>query len=173
MPPPACAAQCDMAIGDRFKTKSTVQVCIFFDNKLLRGNRALKYSSTDFDAFHSPNMDPLAVVGVDIKVKHLFACIVPGGMCGGLPDKKARVLTYLPANILRVFGPVVSERATMEQINWKDILPSPEDYGGMQPVRAGRTLCPEVAALHMFPGITATIIRNFLAPPLKGLVLMG
>lgn len=51
----------------RFKA-AVLQVCIFFDNKLLRGNRALKYSSTDFDAFQSPNIEPLATVGVDIKV---------------------------------------------------------------------------------------------------------
>jgi hypothetical protein len=74
---------------------------------------------------------------------------------------------------LLVLAKLVPHCAPFSQVNWKDVLPYPEEYGNLNPMRAGRTLCPDVAALHMFPGITATIIRNFLAPPLKGLVLMG
>lgn len=36
------------------------EVCLYFDRKLLRGNRTRKVSSSDFAAFASPNMDPLA-----------------------------------------------------------------------------------------------------------------
>lgn len=38
------------------------EVCLFFNYKLFRGNRATKVSSTDFDAFASPNHPPLAVI---------------------------------------------------------------------------------------------------------------
>jgi lysophospholipase len=38
------------------------EVCLFFDSKLFRGNRATKISAEDFDAFGSPNMPPLATV---------------------------------------------------------------------------------------------------------------
>ena len=38
------------------------EVCLFFDNKLFRGNRATKVSATDFAAFDSPNCAPLATI---------------------------------------------------------------------------------------------------------------
>ncbi|KAI9775574.1 MAG: hypothetical protein M1816_005892 [Peltula sp. TS41687] len=38
------------------------EVCLFFNYKLFRGNRATKVSSTDFDAFSSPNHPPLVVI---------------------------------------------------------------------------------------------------------------
>ncbi|BGP14338.1 hypothetical protein JCM10213v2_002285 [Rhodosporidiobolus nylandii] len=44
------------------------EVCLFFDNKLFRGNRAIKFSSEDFHAFQSPNLAPLATVGIDVDV---------------------------------------------------------------------------------------------------------
>ena len=44
-----------------------LQVSIFFDSVLLRGNRSTKVDNGSFDAFASPNMEPLAVVGVSIK----------------------------------------------------------------------------------------------------------
>jgi 60kDa lysophospholipase len=38
------------------------EVCLFFNHKLFRGNRATKVSSVDFDAFDSPNHAPLASI---------------------------------------------------------------------------------------------------------------
>ena len=43
------------------------EVCIYFDNKLTRGNRTAKYSAEHFDAFSSPNYPPLAEVGLHLK----------------------------------------------------------------------------------------------------------
>jgi L-asparaginase len=43
------------------------EVCIFFDNKLTRGNRTTKMSAEHFDAFNSPNYRPLAEVGLHLK----------------------------------------------------------------------------------------------------------
>jgi L-asparaginase len=43
------------------------EVCIYFDNKLTRGNRTTKMSAEHFDAFSSPNYPPLAEVGLHIK----------------------------------------------------------------------------------------------------------
>lgn len=45
------------------------EVCIFFDNKLMRGNRTVKINSEGFDAFQSPNMQPLGIAGIHIKYK--------------------------------------------------------------------------------------------------------
>ncbi|MCL2201423.1 MAG: asparaginase domain-containing protein, partial [Oscillospiraceae bacterium] len=44
------------------------EVCILFDNVLLRGNRSRKVSSTGFAGFDSPNFRPLAKIGEHITV---------------------------------------------------------------------------------------------------------
>jgi len=46
---------------------SVPEVCIYFDNKLSRGNRTTKLSAEHFDAFSSPNYEYLAEVGLHIK----------------------------------------------------------------------------------------------------------
>lgn len=43
------------------------EVCIYFDFKLFRGNRAIKRDSENFSAFVSENYPALATAGVDIK----------------------------------------------------------------------------------------------------------
>ena len=45
------------------------EVCVYFNQKLRRGNRTTKVSATDFDAFISPNYPSLAYVGIDIDLK--------------------------------------------------------------------------------------------------------
>jgi len=46
------------------------EVCIYFNNLLLRGNRAQKVNTFSFNAFASPNFPVLAHVGVNINVRH-------------------------------------------------------------------------------------------------------
>lgn len=48
------------------------EVCIFFNSRLLRGNRAKKQESSDFDAFHSENYPLLANAGVRIEFYYPF-----------------------------------------------------------------------------------------------------
>lgn len=43
------------------------EVCIYFDNVLMRGNRATKINSDNFRAFRSPNYPPLAEAGINIR----------------------------------------------------------------------------------------------------------
>lgn len=43
------------------------EVCIYFDNILMRGNRASKINSDHFRAFRSPNFPPLAEAGIHIR----------------------------------------------------------------------------------------------------------
>ncbi|KKA28241.1 hypothetical protein TD95_002408 [Thielaviopsis punctulata] len=46
------------------------EVCLFFNHKLFRGNRTTKTSATNFNAFESPNCEPLAKInglGVDVN----------------------------------------------------------------------------------------------------------
>lgn len=44
------------------------EVTLMFNNKLFRGNRTSKISIDELDAFASPNMAPLATIGVQIEV---------------------------------------------------------------------------------------------------------
>jgi L-asparaginase len=43
------------------------EVCIYFENQLLRGNRTVKYNAEFFHAFVSGNYPPLADIGINIK----------------------------------------------------------------------------------------------------------
>lgn len=43
------------------------EVCIYFDNLLMRGNRTMKMSSDNFNAFCSENLPPLAEAGISIR----------------------------------------------------------------------------------------------------------
>lgn len=48
------------------------EVCILFNNYLLRGNRARKSQSLYFDAFHSDNYPFLAQIGIDIMYQNEY-----------------------------------------------------------------------------------------------------
>lgn len=48
-------------------TPMVPEVAIYFENKLMRGNRTSKYNAENFNAFLSGNYPPLAEVGVRIK----------------------------------------------------------------------------------------------------------
>ena len=49
------------------------EVCIFFENELMRGNRTTKINAENFNAFRSFNYPPLAKVGVHIRYEeHLI-----------------------------------------------------------------------------------------------------
>lgn len=43
------------------------EVCVCFDNMLMRGNRSKKVNSSDFRAFRSENLPPLAEAGIAIR----------------------------------------------------------------------------------------------------------
>ena len=46
------------------------EVCVFFENHLMRGNRTIKHSAENFRAFSSFNYPPLATVGIHIKYEY-------------------------------------------------------------------------------------------------------
>jgi L-asparaginase len=49
------------------------EVAIYFEYSLYRGNRATKISASSFEAFQSPNCEPLAIAGVHLSFgKHLL-----------------------------------------------------------------------------------------------------
>ena len=57
----------EIAAGKRDGNSIVPEVCIYFDYQLFRGNRTIKYNSTNFDAFRAPNYPKLAEAGVYLK----------------------------------------------------------------------------------------------------------
>lgn len=55
------------------------EVCIYFDYQLFRGNRARKYNSEKFEAFHSPNYPILAEAGVILNFHNYNILKIPEG----------------------------------------------------------------------------------------------
>ena len=98
------------------------EICLYFDNLLFRGCRAVKSNCNAFAAFASPNFPPLATTGININVNW---------------------------NLIRKSAGAPSELLVHEQMD------------------------PTVGVLRLFPGITGEAIRNFLRPPLKGVVIQA
>ena len=71
------------------------EVCLYFGGKLLRGNRATKYSADGLIAFISPNYPSLAEAGISIKYNE--AALLPRQE-GGL---RLRTLDNIPIGVPR------------------------------------------------------------------------
>lgn len=73
------------------------EVCLHFGGRLLRGNRATKYSADGMQAFASPNCPALAEAG--IAIRYLDSALLPR------PGGKLRLqrLENIPIGVLKVF----------------------------------------------------------------------
>lgn len=60
----------EIAAAKKDNRATVPEVCIFFENKLLRGNRTFKNNVEDFNAFQSSNYPPLAESGVHIRYNY-------------------------------------------------------------------------------------------------------
>jgi L-asparaginase len=60
----------EIAAEKRNEVPVVPEVCIYFENKLHRGNRTSKYSAEHFNAFRSVNYTALAEVGIHIKYSY-------------------------------------------------------------------------------------------------------
>ncbi len=75
------------------------EVCIFFENHLMRGNRTTKLNAEFFNAFHSCNYPDLADAGIHIKYEniHLRRNTEGGKLeCYTACDPNVAVLTLFP-----------------------------------------------------------------------------
>jgi L-asparaginase len=86
------------------------EVCIFFNRKLLRGNRARKVNATGYDAYESPNYPPLAVAGERISIDPLLLRPEPG-------DRKLRVRSTLEPNVVPLsFFPGIQDGVVLDSV---------------------------------------------------------
>lgn len=100
-------------------TLAIPEVCIYFGQRLLRGNRAQKVHNDHFAAFDSGNLPALATVGVGIDVR---------------------------TELVRAAGKGIPKAMNL-------------------------TSQPTVAAVRIFPGLQASMLKTMIAAPLAGLVL--
>ncbi len=73
------------------------EVCVYFHNKLFRGNRVKKTDAASFAAFSSPNFPALGKVGTDIRIRR--------ELLRSMPENKLVVQPLNPAAIhtLKIF----------------------------------------------------------------------
>ncbi|MBQ6385179.1 MAG: asparaginase [Lachnospiraceae bacterium] len=74
------------------------EVCLYFGGKLLRGNRAMKYSADGLTAFRSPNYPVLAEAGIEMQFRD-------GAL---LPPEEGKRFTFqpfrkIPIGVIKVF----------------------------------------------------------------------
>ena len=82
------------------------EVCVYFNGRLLRGNRARKVRTTGFDAFDSPNCPWLGQAGIHIELRHDLL-LQPGRPQFQIPDLDPATVMVLgvfpgmPARLLK------------------------------------------------------------------------
>lgn len=83
------------------------EVCVLFGNKLLRGNRTIKSSTNNLDAFDSPNYTPLAKIGINLEIDYRLI---------HRPCNVAKFLVHVKLNenvgVLRIFPSISAGKNT-------------------------------------------------------------
>lgn len=117
-------------------------MCLYFHNKLYRGNRVTKVDTGSFNAFASPNLAPLANAEVDITSK--------------LANSR-QTFQFIKSRGIFYFIFFKSVLSLLSSVNWDTVW------------RANTTakfqVCTElnrnVGLLRLFPGITAATVSIF------------
>jgi len=88
----------EIAATERNGQALAPEVCVYFENKLMRGNRTTKYNSEHFNAFESPNYPNLAEAGINLKFNY-------GAIHYSTSKKDLEIHTELEKNIaiLKIF----------------------------------------------------------------------
>jgi L-asparaginase len=91
------------------------EVCVYFENKLMRGNRTTKYNAEHFNAFESPNYPELAVAGINLKFNY-------GAIHYHTIKKDLEIHTDLNKNVaILKFFPGISREVLHAILNIKNI----------------------------------------------------
>lgn len=101
------------------------EVCIFFENYLMRGNRCAKISADQFNAFDTFNYPRLAFAGIDIRYESTYIAPLPK------PGKKFEIHTGMNTHVtfLKLFPGISPDvvRATFDIPGLKGVVL--ETYG--------------------------------------------
>jgi L-asparaginase len=104
----------EIAAAQVDETPVVPEVAVYFENKLLRGNRTVKYNAEHFGAFKSGNYPPLAEVGTNIKFNY-NAILKPN-----FKSLKAHKSLDNNITIIKLF-PGISEKAVKAQLSIKGL----------------------------------------------------
>jgi len=87
------------------------EVCVYFDNKLMRGNRSTKDSSSLLEAFNSPNMAPLARLDVNFAIEWNRVLRFSSGAFNVCQSLEANIsfMTMSPLMNIKALGLVMME----------------------------------------------------------------
>ena len=111
------------------------EVTLFFDDTLFRGNRVAKVNASEFDAFASPNMPPLATIGVDIQSKYVT--------CTEYCMNKTKFLAF---NYLMLMLLIAVKKKLLADTSFLGAL------------TVHKEMSSEVGVIMLFPGITAETV---------------
>ena len=105
----------EIAATEKNRQALAPEVCVYFENKLMRGNRTTKYNSEHFNAFESPNYPNLAEAGINLKFNY-------GAIHYSPSHKELKIHTELDSNIavLKIF-PGISKETIHTILNIKNI----------------------------------------------------
>ncbi|OFX88240.1 MAG: L-asparaginase 1 [Bacteroidetes bacterium GWF2_33_16] len=105
----------EIAAAEQNGQPLTPEVCIYFENKLFRGNRTTKYNAEHFNAFESPNYPYLAQAGINIKYNY-------GAIHYPTTKKELHIHTQLNTNIavLKIF-PGINKSTLHTILNIDDV----------------------------------------------------
>lgn len=79
------------------------EVTLFFNNKLIRGNRSTKSHADGFDAFSSPNLPPLLEAGIHININGVELNKQPEG------EFKVNNITPQPIGVVTMYPGISAE----------------------------------------------------------------
>ena len=109
----------EIAAASRNGQPLVPEVCIFFENRLFRGNRTTKHNAEHFNAFRSDNYPYLAEAGINIKYNFAFIHYPTS-------KKELKILTNLDNNIgvLKLFPGItpVAVDAAFNSIGIKAVI---------------------------------------------------
>jgi L-asparaginase len=88
------------------------EVCLFFGNRLLRGNRSVKIDAEGFNAFDSPNFPHLGTIGIDIDIRWDLVLAGPDTpepiVVKALSESRVAALRLFPGISVEVVGNVLA-----------------------------------------------------------------
>lgn len=105
----------EIAAAEQNGQSLTPEVCIYFENKLFRGNRTTKYNAEHFNAFESPNYPYLAQAGINIKYNY-------GAIHYPTSKKELKIHTQLNTSVavLKIF-PGINKNTLHTILNIEDV----------------------------------------------------
>lgn len=99
----------EMAAFEENGQSKIQEVCIYFQSKLFRGNRTIKVSAENFNAFESPNIQALAEAGVHIEwSKELLKSTEKNTEFFRNIKTGVTVLTIFPGVDINTFGSILN-----------------------------------------------------------------